>query len=167
MWKVKRLLIVYDKVLMNSYQAGKIQFTIITIFLLLAKYLNGHVAAVCSATCPQFCCSLQEGLRRREVRRDEGIPPYVYPGGRGRPGWPGVGRGPQGRDSSRPQAFAPPQTGPIWNRPLRGFAAAVGHAVSRGVCDHLASLVKGRWHGRGVCDHLASLVKGRWHGRRP
>ena len=33
-------------------------------------------------------------LRRRGVRRDEGIPPYVCPGSRGRPGWPGVRRGP-------------------------------------------------------------------------
>ena len=33
------------------------------------------------------------GLHRRGVRRDEGIPPYVCPGGRGRLGWPGVGHG--------------------------------------------------------------------------
>ena len=41
------------------------------------------------------------GLRRRKVRRDEGIPPYGRPGGRGRTGWPqhfpwfvGEGHGP-------------------------------------------------------------------------
>ena len=73
------------------------------------------------------------GARRRRAQRDEGIPPYVCPGSRGYSGWPGIGRGPQGRDSSRPRVFAPPQTGPIWNRPLQRFAAAVGHAVGRGL----------------------------------
>ena len=32
-------------------------------------------------------------LRRRGVRRDEGIPPYGRPGGYGRPGWPVVCHG--------------------------------------------------------------------------
>ena len=68
--------------------------------------------------------------RRRRVRRDEGIPPYVSPDSRGRPGWPktqnlfvgsgftapaGAFRRPTAAQRrllgrrSRPQAFAPPR----------------------------------------------------------
>ena len=31
--------------------------------------------------------ALPQTLRRRKARRDEGIPPYVRPGGRGLSGW--------------------------------------------------------------------------------
>ena len=80
--------------------------------------------------------------RRRGVRRDEGIPPYVSPDSRGRPGWPktqnlfvgagftapaGAFRRPTAAQRrllgrrSRPQPPAPPQTGRIWRPPLRGL----------------------------------------------
>ena len=32
--------------------------------------------------------ALPQTLRRRKARRDEGIPPYARPGGRGPPVWP-------------------------------------------------------------------------------
>ena len=46
---------------------------------------------------------------RRKVRRDEGIPPYVCPEGRGRPVWPDACRGLRGRAMALPQNPAPPQ----------------------------------------------------------
>ena len=89
-------------------------------------------------------------LCRRTVRRGEGTPPYVRPGGRGCPGWPktqnlfvgagftapaGAFRRPTAAQRrllgrrSRPRNPAPPQTGPIWNRPLQRFAASPGSHV--------------------------------------
>ena len=37
--------------------------------------------------------SARKRLRRRGVRRDEGIPPYDRPGGYGRPVWRGISEG--------------------------------------------------------------------------
>ena len=65
-------------------------------------------------------------LRCRKVRRDEGIPPYVCPGGRGRPGWPGVRPGLQGRAMALPRVLAPPRGG------FRHFAT-MGAAVLGGL----------------------------------
>ena len=69
--------------------------------------------------------------RRRRVRRDEGIPPYGCPDGRGRPVWLCVCHGLQGRGMPLPQPPVPPQTGPILNRPLQGGSMAAVTAVSR------------------------------------
>ena len=69
--------------------------------------------------------------RRRRVRRDEGIPPYGCPDGRGHLVWLGVRHGLQGRGTPLPRNPVPPQTGPILNRPLQGFAMATVTAVSR------------------------------------
>ena len=66
-----------------------------------------------------------------QVRRDEGIPPYGCPDGRGHLVWLGVRHGLQGRGTPLPRNPVPPQTGPILNRPLQGFAMAVVTAVSR------------------------------------
>ena len=75
--------------------------------------------------------STRKRSRRRRVRRDEGIPPYGCPDGRGRPVWLGVCHGLQGRGMALPRNPVPPQTGPILNRPLQGFSMAAVTAVSR------------------------------------
>ena len=70
----------------------------------------------------------REHSRRRGARRDEGIPPYVRPGGRGNPIWPVVPGRHVGEGHAPPANPAPPRTGRIWNPPLRCTA---GIAFSR------------------------------------
>ena len=58
---------------------------------------GGTAAGRDGGDCPALKCRsrVRQGcLHRRGVGGMEGIPPYVCPGGRGRPGWPGVRRGP-------------------------------------------------------------------------
>ena len=52
----------------------------------------------------------REHSRRRGARRDEGIPPYVRPGGRGNPIWPVVPGRHVGEGHAPPANPAPPQT---------------------------------------------------------
>ena len=64
---------------------------------------------------------------RRKVRRDEGIPPYVCPEGRGRPVWPGACRGLRGRAVALPYPHAAARfPGRCEHRPLQGFVIKRG-----------------------------------------
>ena len=80
--------------------------------------------------------------RRRRVRRDEGIPPYGCPDGRGHLVWLGVRHGLQGRGTPLPRTFASPQ-GPrddasivpyigLWCHRDRGFRLAAPAVGRRG-----------------------------------
>ena len=59
-------------------------------------------------------------LRRRGVRRDEGIPPYVRPGGRGRPGWPVLSGGHVGEGHAPPEPPRRRKPGGYGVRPCGG-----------------------------------------------
>ena len=59
----------------------------------------------------------REHSRRRGARRDEGIPPYGRPGGRGNPIWPVVPGRYVGEGHAPPANPAPPRTGRIGTPP--------------------------------------------------
>ena len=114
------------------------------------RHCRGRVFPVSRGPCPvrRGGFHIRPGrLCRRTVRRGEGTPPYGRPVGRGCPGWPktqnlfvgagftapaGAFRRPTAAQRrllgrrSRPRNPAPPQTGPIWNRPLQRFATLPG-----------------------------------------
>ena len=100
-------------------------------------------------------------LRRRGVRRDEGIPPYVRPGGRGKPIWPVVPGRHVGEGHAPPEPHAAANTpGRCEHRPLHGFAMAAGVEFSR-----LAAVFP-RLRRAGVHARRTVEIQNREHSRR-
>ena len=70
-------------------------------------------------------------LRRRGVRRDEGIPPYVRPGGRGRPGWPVLSGGHVGEGHAPPEPPRRRKPGGYGVRPCGDRISPLGRRARR------------------------------------
>ena len=89
---------------------------------------------------------------RRKVRRDEGIPPYVCPEGRGRPVWPGACRGSQGRATALPH---PPRrrklAGPMRASDPTGVCYNAEGAASRSAACPPLAVGADSISARGVC----------------